>query len=120
MPSLHRPFGAVTAVVFAARASSPELITSGRDEHAAVEAAIMLITNWAASWFEYWPAPPLHVLAVAERLAFLQDPPLVKHLVSLGAGTNDYLWPMLQSMFCDVMDYKVTSRHTSRPHHVTL
>ena len=44
----------------------------GRDEQAVVEASIMFIINWAPAWFEFWPAPPLHVLAVAERLAFLQ------------------------------------------------
>jgi hypothetical protein len=31
----------------------------GRDERAAVEAVVSFSVNWAAAWFEYWPAPPL-------------------------------------------------------------
>jgi WD40 repeat protein len=74
----------------------------GRDQNSALEACITFILNWASSWFEYWPAPPLHVLAVAERLAFLHDPVLVKHLVNIGASSKDYAWPLIQSMFSEV------------------
>jgi WD40 repeat protein len=81
----------------------------GRDQNAALEACITFILNWASSWFEYWPAPPLHVLAVAERLAFLHDPVLVKHLVNIGASSKDYAWPLIQSMFSEVYSHTAVS-----------
>ena len=39
----------------------------GRDERAAVEAVVSFSVNWAAAWFEYWPAPPLQARAKTHR-----------------------------------------------------
>ena len=60
----------------------PWLGLFGRDECLCLEACLMFLLNWAKSWFQFWPSPPLQLLGAVDRLLFVLDPKLVRHLVS--------------------------------------
>jgi len=76
----------------------------GRDDCLAAETCIMFFLNWAHNWFQFWPSPPVHLLANLERLLFAKDSQLFRHLDKLGLTPQDYMWPLLRSVFSEVLD----------------
>ena len=46
-----------------------------------VYSVIVTIVNWCAQWFEYFPNPPLNVLAMVENLLAHHDAELLEHFV---------------------------------------
>ena len=77
----------------------------GRDEVLATEACVMFALNWARGWFQYWPSPPLQALGAVDRVLFAQDPALSKALHLAGASSKEYAWPLLRTMFSEVLDH---------------
>ena len=84
----------------------PWLVLYGRDECLCVETCVMFLLNWASSWFQFWPAPPLHLMGAVDRLLFVIDPQLVRHLGRIQTSAKDYAWPVLRSCFSEVLDRK--------------
>lgn len=41
----------------------------------------ILAVNWCGHWFEYFPNPPLNVLAILENLLAHHGPRLLQHCV---------------------------------------
>ena len=39
--------------------------------------------NWCGEWFEYFPNPPLNILALVENLLAHHDPHLLQHFIKL-------------------------------------
>lgn len=80
-----------------------------------------LLTNWCSHWFEYFPNPPLNILAMVENLLAHHDAHLLEHLITHNITTRHYAWPLLETMFSEVLSQdewlkvwdNVLSNHTS-------
>jgi hypothetical protein len=84
----------------------PWLQLFGRNECLCVETCIMFLLNWGNSWFSFWPSPPLQSLAAVDRLLFVLDPQLVRHLGGIQTSAKDYAWPLLRTCLSEVLDRK--------------
>ena len=82
----------------------PWLSLFGRDECLCLETCLMFLLNWGKSWFQFWPSPPLQLLGAADRLLFVLDPKLVRHLGRVQLSGKDYAWPLLRTCFSQVLD----------------
>ena len=61
------------------------------------------LDNWCSLWFEYFPNPPLNVLALVENLLSHHDPHLLQHFVAHKITAQVYAWPLLQTLFSEVL-----------------
>jgi hypothetical protein len=52
----------------------------------------------------YFPNPPVHTLNQIERLLELHDRPLVEHFRRTNATAHEYGWPLLQTLFSQVLE----------------
>uniref|UniRef100_H3DP21 TBC1 domain family member 31 n=1 Tax=Tetraodon nigroviridis TaxID=99883 RepID=H3DP21_TETNG len=59
--------------------------------------------NWCQHWFEYFPNPPLNILAMVENVLAHHDRKLLQHLVSCGVTSQVYAWPLLETLFSEVL-----------------
>ena len=44
--------------------------------------------NWCSQWFEYFPNPPLNVLAMVENTLAHHDATLLEHLIKHGVTSH--------------------------------
>ena len=49
---------------------------------------MVTIVNWCGQWFEYFPNPPLNVLAMVENLLAHHDAELLEHFVRHSVTTQ--------------------------------
>jgi hypothetical protein len=61
------------------------------------------LTNWCVNWFDYFPNPPLNLLAVVENCLAHHDPSLLQHLVSHNITSHHYAWPLMSMVFSEVL-----------------
>ena len=69
----------------------------------AFEATATVLTNWCSQWFEYFPNPPLNILNLIENLLSHHDASLLQHFISFEVTAQVYAWPLLQSLFSEVL-----------------
>ncbi|KAK0155599.1 TBC1 domain family member 31 [Merluccius polli] len=67
------------------------------------EVVATVIVNWCQHWFEYFPNPPLNVLSMAENVLAHHDAELLQHLVDCGITSQLYVWPLLETLFSEVL-----------------
>nr|KAI8762589.1 TBC1 domain family member 31-like [Biomphalaria glabrata] len=67
------------------------------------ELIVTIIVNWCQHWFEYFPNPPINVLSMIENLLAQHDPNLLQHFVSCGVTSQIYAWPLLETVFSEVL-----------------
>ncbi|KAK6490883.1 TBC1 domain family member 31 [Huso huso] len=67
------------------------------------EVIATVIMNWCQHWFEYFPNPPLNVLSMAENVLAHHDKELLQHLVNCGVTSQLYAWPLLETLFSEVL-----------------
>ncbi|KAM4579996.1 TBC1 domain family member 31 [Odontesthes bonariensis] len=67
------------------------------------EVVATLIVNWCQHWFEYFPNPPLNILSMAENVLAHHDKELLQHLVDCGITSQLYVWPLLETLFSEVL-----------------
>ncbi|XP_065101704.2 TBC1 domain family member 31 [Paramisgurnus dabryanus] len=67
------------------------------------EVVATLIVNWCQHWFEYFPNPPLNVLSLAENVLAHHDKELLQHFVTCGVTSQMYAWPLLETLFSEVL-----------------
>ncbi|CAL8248434.1 unnamed protein product [Lota lota] len=67
------------------------------------EVVATVIVNWCQHWFEYFPNPPLNVLSMAENVLAHHDQELLQHLVDCGITSQLYIWPLLETLFSEVL-----------------
>ncbi|XP_017265374.1 TBC1 domain family member 31 [Kryptolebias marmoratus] len=67
------------------------------------EVVATVIVNWCQHWFEYFPNPPLNVLSMAENVLAHHDKELLQHLVDCGVTSQLYVWPLLETLFSEVL-----------------
>uniref|UniRef100_A0A671PWE3 TBC1 domain family member 31 n=1 Tax=Sinocyclocheilus anshuiensis TaxID=1608454 RepID=A0A671PWE3_9TELE len=67
------------------------------------EVVATVIVNWCQHWFEYFPNPPLNVLSLAENVLVHHDKELLQHFVACGVTSQLYAWPLLETLFSEVL-----------------
>ncbi|XP_054478450.1 TBC1 domain family member 31 [Anoplopoma fimbria] len=67
------------------------------------EVVATVIVNWGQHWFEYFPNPPLNILSMAENVLAHHDKELLQHLVDCGITSQLYVWPLLETLFSEVL-----------------
>jgi hypothetical protein len=59
--------------------------------------------NWCQFWFEYFPLPPVNVLAMVENVLMEHDPELLVFLTNKNVSTELYAWPILKTAFSEIL-----------------
>ncbi|KAM9310324.1 TBC1 domain family member 31 isoform 2-T2 [Pholidichthys leucotaenia] len=67
------------------------------------EMVATVIVNWFQHWFEYFPNPPLNILSMVENVLAHHDKDLLQHLVDCGITSQLYVWPLLETLFSEVL-----------------
>ncbi|XP_053552386.1 TBC1 domain family member 31, partial [Bombina bombina] len=67
------------------------------------EVVATVITNWCQHWFEYFPNPPINILGMIENVLAHHDKELLQHLVNYGVTSQVYAWPLLETLFSEVL-----------------
>ncbi|XP_041650438.1 TBC1 domain family member 31 [Cheilinus undulatus] len=67
------------------------------------EVVATVIVNWCQHWFEYFPNPPLNILSMVENVVAHHDKELLQHLVDCGVTSQLYVWPLLETLFSEVL-----------------
>ncbi|XP_062320828.1 TBC1 domain family member 31 [Osmerus eperlanus] len=67
------------------------------------EVVATVIVNWCQHWFEYFPNPPLNVLSMAENVLAHHDKELLQHFIDCGVTSQLYIWPLLETLFSEVL-----------------
>ncbi|XP_056142116.1 TBC1 domain family member 31 [Lampris incognitus] len=67
------------------------------------EVVASVVVNWCQHWFEYFPNPPLNILSMAENVLAHHDKELLQHLVDCGITSQLYIWPLLETLFSEVL-----------------
>ncbi|XP_041376206.1 TBC1 domain family member 31-like [Gigantopelta aegis] len=62
-----------------------------------------LLVNWGYHWFEYFPNPPINILAMIENIIAHHDRYLLQHFVKYKVTSQIYAWPLLESVFSEVL-----------------
>ncbi|KAJ0000142.1 hypothetical protein NQD34_011984 [Periophthalmus magnuspinnatus] len=67
------------------------------------EVVATVMVNWCQHWFEYFPNPPLNILSMVENVLAHHDKELLQHLVDCGITSQMYVWPLLETLFSEVL-----------------
>ncbi|MCI4374169.1 hypothetical protein PGIGA_G00003170 [Pangasianodon gigas] len=67
------------------------------------EVVATVIVNWCQHWFEYFPNPPLNILSMVENVLAHHDKELLRHFVDCGVTSQLYVWPLLETLFSEVL-----------------
>ena len=67
------------------------------------EVAASVLLNWCQHWFEFFPNPPINILSMVENLLAHHDKNLLNHFVTNKITSQKYAWPLLESLFSEVM-----------------
>ncbi|XP_018122050.1 TBC1 domain family member 31 isoform X1 [Xenopus laevis] len=67
------------------------------------EVVATVITNWCQHWFEYFPNPPINILGMVENLLAHHDKELLQHFINHGVNSQVYAWPILETLFSEVL-----------------
>ncbi|RZC41989.1 TBC1 domain family member 31 [Asbolus verrucosus] len=67
------------------------------------EAVCTIIVNWCQFWFEYFPLPPVNVLAMVENVLMERDPELLHFLAKNKVQSKLYAWPILRTAFSEIL-----------------
>ncbi|GJQ76162.1 hypothetical protein Trydic_g1907 [Trypoxylus dichotomus] len=73
------------------------------DPVACFEAVCTIVANWCQYWFEYFPLPPVNILAIIENVLLEHKPQLLKHFAKHNITSKIYAWPILQTVFSEVL-----------------
>ncbi|KAM3842051.1 TBC1 domain family member 31 [Vipera latastei] len=67
------------------------------------EVVATVIINWCQHWFEFFPNPPVNVLSMVENILAHHDKELLHHLMKYNITSQGYAWPLLETMFSEVL-----------------
>ncbi|XP_068094082.1 TBC1 domain family member 31 [Hyperolius riggenbachi] len=67
------------------------------------EVVSTVITNWCQHWFEYFPNPPINILGMVENVLAHHDKEVLQHFVNFGVTSQVYAWPLLETLFSEVL-----------------
>ena len=87
-----------------AAAAYPVVAVFEADEACAFETLVTFLAKFARSWLSCWPEPPLPALYATHELCEACAPQTAKILaVNLGLEPKDWAWPMMRSLFSEVL-----------------
>ena len=66
------------------------------------EIVATILSNWADTWFEMYPNPPLSTLSAVENVLAYHDKPLADALREKG-GVQTHAWTLLQGALTEVL-----------------
>ncbi len=75
----------------------------GVDGPSAAETCMVFWGTWGKRWLETLPLPPTPLLGAVWAQLELVDAELADHLLRCGADASVVLWPMMKSVFSDVL-----------------
>jgi hypothetical protein len=67
------------------------------------EIVATILFNWCSQWFQYFPNPPLNILSMIENVLSYHDSHLLEHFINLKITSHIYSWPLLQTLFSEVL-----------------
>ncbi|PVD20370.1 hypothetical protein C0Q70_18524 [Pomacea canaliculata] len=67
------------------------------------EMVATILVNWCQHWFEYFPNPPINLLAMVENILAYHDRHLLQHFVTYSVTAQVYAWPLLETVFSEVL-----------------
>ncbi|XP_068083358.1 TBC1 domain family member 31 isoform X2 [Anabrus simplex] len=73
------------------------------DPFTCFEAVTTILVNWCRYWFEYFPFPPVNVLAMIENVLAEHDPELLQFFARAEITSQVYAWPLLEASFSEVL-----------------
>ncbi len=73
------------------------------DDLLVFEIILALIIQYQQVWYEGYPAEPLVVLGAVDQILELEDPKLVQHFRENTFTPQVYAWPLLKTLFTDVL-----------------
>ena len=82
----------------------PFLIQFKSDLQRTVEFMMSFFLNFGSHWLESVPLPPLPILSQVDALLEYHDQNLALHMGKLGLSAIDYGWPLLRSVFSEVLN----------------
>ena len=74
------------------------------DDLVLFEILISILLQWCQNWFEFYPSEPVHSLQLIEDLIETEDVDLYNHLKKYGFTFTEYAWPMVQTLFSEVLN----------------
>jgi len=74
-----------------------------KDDLVLFEILASIFTHWLQHFFTQFPQPPVKWLQIIEDCITKADPELAKHFKSTDFHPVQYAWPLLQSIFSDVL-----------------
>ena len=73
------------------------------DEIMTFELVACVVVNWTHGWYATLPAPPVRLLGTFELCLQHHDSELLVHLRRLGVPPDQYFWPLMSSLFSEVL-----------------
>ncbi|XP_028392859.1 TBC1 domain family member 31-like [Dendronephthya gigantea] len=67
------------------------------------EVVATVLVNWCQNWFEFFPNPPINLLGMVENLLVYHDKNLLHHLVQADIKSQIYCWPIIETLFSEVL-----------------
>lgn len=55
------------------------------------------------TWFEAYPSDPISPLTAIDQIIEIENQPLIAHLRSLSFSPNIYAWPMVKTLFTEIL-----------------
>eukprot|EP00941_MAST-03F_sp_MAST-3F-sp1_P000122 g122.t1 len=77
--------------------------TATSEDVVSFEILACIMLHWCKGWYANIPGPPVILLESFERSLSHHDPTLHRHFINLGIAGDDYCWPLLQSVFSEVL-----------------
>ncbi|OAF70697.1 TBC1 domain family member 31 [Intoshia linei] len=69
----------------------------------AFEIIMTFLINWAANWFEYFPNPPISLLASIEQIFMMYDSQLLNHFIAYKVTSQIYAWSLIKNLMTEVL-----------------
>ena len=69
----------------------------------AFEVVASVVVNHLQHFFEFFPNPPVNVLAACENLLCFHAPSLLEHFAANGVTAVLYAWPLLETLFSEIL-----------------
>eukprot|EP00826_Nyctotherus_ovalis_P008512 TRINITY_DN12208_c0_g1_i29.p1 TRINITY_DN12208_c0_g1~~TRINITY_DN12208_c0_g1_i29.p1 ORF type:complete len:827 (+),score=256.38 TRINITY_DN12208_c0_g1_i29:112-2592(+) len=73
------------------------------DDLVLFEILVSIFSHWLQHFFVKFPQPPVKWLQAVEDIIMREDPELGRHMKSANFHPVQYAWPLLQSIFSDVL-----------------
>ncbi|NXU11406.1 TBC31 protein, partial [Pardalotus punctatus] len=67
------------------------------------EVVATVVVNFCQHWFEYFPNPPVNILAMMENVLAHHDKELLQHFIKYKVTSQVYAWPLLETLLSEVL-----------------